>query len=188
MFPKRRPVHIFVLRKDNVTNQTHRNFAGRIYFPVLITPESLSALFTFFWPALNLRPKEKLYARRMTNKRELSFKYMLLRNEAYCDLFSESCLNVFINGLKTPAPTINPYTCIPHIGFAPVHRPSWSPRKAIPIGIHLISSQPPFPYDGDGKIAIPIRVYMRIGSPTADKMVYTAFQTYLQEILDRPDP
>lgn len=114
------------------TNQTHRNFAGRIYFPVLITPESLSALFTFFWPALNLRPKEKLYARRMTNKRELSFKYMLLRNEAYCDLFSESCLNVFINGLKTPAPTINPYTCIPHIGFAPVHRPSWSPRKSDP--------------------------------------------------------
>lgn len=50
------------------------------------------------------------------------------------------------------------------------------------------SSQPPFPDDEDGKIAIPIRIYMRIGSPTADKMVYTTFQTYLQKILDRPDP
>ena len=164
------------------TNQTHRNFAGRIYFPVLITPESLSALFTFFWPALNLRPKEKLYARRMTNKRELSFKYMLLRNEAYCDLFSESCLNVFINGLKTPAPTIKSLYLYPAYRICPCSPPVMVMYTRIGIAIF------PFPYDGDGKIAIPIRVYMRIGSPTADKMVYTAFQTYLQEILDRPDP
>ena len=112
------------------TNQTHRNFAGRIYFPVLITPESLSALFTFFWPALNLRPKEKLYARRMTNKRELSFKYMLLRNEAYCDLFSESCLNVFINGLKTPAPTIKSLYLYPAYRICPCSPPVMvSPKK-----------------------------------------------------------
>lgn len=30
------------------------------YFPVLITPESLSLLFTFLCVTLNLRPKEKL--------------------------------------------------------------------------------------------------------------------------------
>ena len=46
-----------------ITDRTVHMVDGEIvcfYFPVLITPDSLSLLFTFLSVALNLRPKEKL--------------------------------------------------------------------------------------------------------------------------------